>query len=75
MLPEGDSALAQWPELARNSREWMEDAKRIEVAGYKQVLEDGPDVCSSESEAEDSDHREMCLNDTMYTPDIYIIYS
>jgi hypothetical protein len=48
----------------------MDDAKRIAVAGYKQVLEDGPDVCSSESEAEYRDHGEMWLDDTMYTPDM-----
>jgi hypothetical protein len=61
MLPEGDSRFAQWPELARNSREWMENAKRIAVAGCKQVLEDGPDVCSSESEAKYSDHGEASI--------------
>jgi hypothetical protein len=36
--------------------EWIEDAKRIAVAGYRQVLEDGRDVCDSESDAEYSDH-------------------
>jgi hypothetical protein len=29
----------------------MEDAKLAVIAGYRQVLEDGPDVCDSESEA------------------------
>jgi hypothetical protein len=29
----------------------MTDAKRIAVAGYEQVLEDGQEFCSSESEA------------------------
>jgi hypothetical protein len=38
MLPEGDCRLAQWQELAANSAEWMEDAKRVVVAGYKQVF-------------------------------------
>jgi hypothetical protein len=39
MLPEEDPRFSQWPELAHNSAEWMEDAKRISVAGYKQVHE------------------------------------
>jgi hypothetical protein len=58
MLPEGDRRLSQSPELARNSEEWMQDANRIAVAGYKQVLEDGPEFCSSESEAEYGDDGE-----------------
>jgi hypothetical protein len=59
MLPEGDERLSQWHRLARNSEGWMEDAKRIAVAGYRQVLEDGPEFCSSVSEAEYSDHGEV----------------
>jgi hypothetical protein len=43
----------------------MEDAKRIVVAGCRQVLEDGPDVCGSESDAEYSDHGEEL--EGMYT--------
>jgi hypothetical protein len=39
--------------------EWMEDAKRIAVAGYGQVLEDGQDKCNSEGDAEYSDHGEV----------------
>jgi hypothetical protein len=70
MLPEGDERLSQWRELARNSSQCMEDAKRIAVAGYRQVLEDGPEVCSSQSEAEDSDNGEQALYAEMYTPDI-----
>jgi hypothetical protein len=35
-----------------------------------QVLEGGPDACSSESEAEYSYHGEMWVDDTMYTPDM-----
>jgi hypothetical protein len=34
------------------------------------VLEDGPDVCDSESSAEYSDHGEMWTDASMYTPDI-----
>jgi hypothetical protein len=36
----------------------MEDAKMVAATGYKQVFEDGPEFCSSESEAEYSDHGE-----------------
>jgi hypothetical protein len=43
----------------------MEDAKRIAVAGYRQVLEDGPEVCDSES-----GHGEMWSHAEMYTPDM-----
>jgi hypothetical protein len=48
----------------------MEDAKGIAVASYKQVLEDCPEFCSSESEAEYSDHREKWADDRTYTPAI-----
>jgi hypothetical protein len=34
----------------------MEEAKQVAVSGYKQVLEDGPDVCNSESDSDHSDH-------------------
>jgi hypothetical protein len=47
----------------------MEDAKRIAVAGYWQVLEDGPDVCDSESDAEYSDRGEVLADEG--TPDVY----
>jgi hypothetical protein len=50
--------------------EWMEDAERIAVAGYRQVLEEGPDKCDSESAAEDSDHWQKCRDEEMCTPDI-----
>jgi hypothetical protein len=48
----------------------MEDAKRIAVAGYRQVLEDGKDVCNSESDAEYSDHGEDWKPSEMYTPEM-----
>jgi hypothetical protein len=48
----------------------MEDAPQIAVAGYRQVLEDGPDVCDSESDSENSDHSEMWNYADMYTPDV-----
>jgi hypothetical protein len=41
------------------------DAKRIAVACYRQVLEDGPDVCETESDTEYSDHGEVL--EGMYT--------
>jgi hypothetical protein len=45
----------------------MEDAKRIAVAGYGQVLEHEKDVCSSESDAEHSDHGEEPTERTRLT--------
>jgi hypothetical protein len=60
--------LAKWPVLLANSAEWMEDAKRIAVAGYRQVLEDGKDVCNSESHLEYSDHGEELSG--MYASDM-----
>jgi hypothetical protein len=47
----------------------MEEAKAIAVAGYQQFLDDGPEVCSSESEAESRDHGEQWLASGPYTPD------
>jgi hypothetical protein len=70
MSPEESEALTRWPELARNFQEWMEDAKRIAVPGYRQVLEDGPEFCFSESEAEDSDHGEVWTDADMYMPEM-----
>jgi hypothetical protein len=58
MVPEGDPRLSRWSVLAANAVEWMEDAKRIAVAGYRQVREDGRDVSNSESDTEYSDHGE-----------------
>jgi hypothetical protein len=48
----------------------MEDAKRIAVAGYRQVLEEGPDVCDSENDADYSDHGAKWADSEMYTPDM-----
>jgi hypothetical protein len=48
----------------------MEDAKRIAVAGHKQVFEDGPEFYSSESESEYSDHGKKWADETMYAPDM-----
>jgi hypothetical protein len=43
----------------------MEDAKLTAAAGYRQILEDGRDVCNSETDAEYSDHGEVL--EGMYT--------
>jgi hypothetical protein len=48
----------------------MMDAKAIAMAGYNQVFEDGPDVCDSESDSENSDHGEQWLAPDCYTPDM-----
>jgi hypothetical protein len=56
LLPEDSEALKNWSGLASSAEEWIEDAKRIAVAGYRQVLGDGQAVCSLESEAEYNDH-------------------
>jgi hypothetical protein len=48
----------------------MEDARRIAVAAYHQVLEDGPDMCDSESDAEYSDHGEQWSYSDTYTPEM-----
>jgi hypothetical protein len=67
MLQEDSPERSRWPALAQHAQKWMEDAKRIAVAGYRQVLEDGPDVCDSKSEAEYSDHGEQWSYADMYT--------
>jgi hypothetical protein len=59
MLPEDSEELGRWPGLKENASEWMADARRMGVTGYRQVLEDGPDVCGSESDSDHSDHGEM----------------
>jgi hypothetical protein len=51
LIPEDSLSLTSYPMFAQPVQKWMEDAKRIDVAGYRQALEDGPDVCDSESEA------------------------
>jgi hypothetical protein len=41
--------------IAANGEKWMNMAEQVSVGGRKQVLEDGADVCNSES---DSDHKD-----------------
>jgi hypothetical protein len=70
MLPEGDLRLSHSPILAVKAGEWMEDTKWIAVAGYRPVLEDGRDMCNSESDAEYSHHGEKWSDSEMDTPDM-----
>jgi hypothetical protein len=48
----------------------MQTASQIAVVGYRQVLEDGPEVCDSESGSEHSDHGEMWTDADMYTREL-----
>jgi hypothetical protein len=43
-LPDDSAAVRTWPALAEKVSNSMEEAKRIAVGGYKQVLENGPEV-------------------------------
>jgi hypothetical protein len=70
-LPEHSADLGRWPVHAEKASIWMEDARQIAVAGYRQVPEDGPDVFDSESDSENSDHGEMWSYADMYRPDMY----
>jgi hypothetical protein len=59
--------------LASTRREGFDLDGRSEVSrfgGDKQVLEDGPDKCSSESDSENSDHGEMWTYESMYMPEM-----
>jgi hypothetical protein len=40
MLYDSHTRLSQWPTLSSKAGEWMDDAKQIAVAGYRQVLEE-----------------------------------
>jgi hypothetical protein len=70
LLTEDSIHLTNWRALSQNDQEWMDDAKRTPVAGYRQVLEAGPDVCDSESDAEYSDHGEKWSDSETYTSDM-----
>jgi hypothetical protein len=65
---EDDPATKQWPGLSENVVEWMPKAEQIAIGSFKQVLENGPDVCNSESDSENSDHGDV-LEDT-YTAEM-----
>jgi hypothetical protein len=47
---------------------WMHTAKEISIGGRRQVLEDGNDVCDSESDSDNEDHGEKLTG--IYTPEI-----
>jgi hypothetical protein len=47
---------------------WMNAAAQVSVGGRRQVLEDGADVCNSESDSENEDHGEESKG--VYTPDV-----
>jgi hypothetical protein len=67
---EDSEAIGNWPVLADKVKIWMEDARLIAVGRYKQVLENGLDKCSSESDSENSDHGEEMSHESMYTPEM-----
>jgi hypothetical protein len=66
----GRFRLESWPVLPQHVTEWIQDAKRVAVSCHRQVLEDGPDVCDSESDSENSDHGEMSTYTDMYTSEM-----
>jgi hypothetical protein len=69
-MSEDGSDLGNCPVLVEKVSIWMEEARQIAVAGYKQVLEDDPDVCDPESDSENSDHGEMWRYSDIYTPEM-----
>jgi hypothetical protein len=48
----------------------MVDARQIATGGFKQILENGRDVCDSESDSENSDHGEGISYQSAYTPEM-----
>jgi hypothetical protein len=44
---------------------WMHTAAQVSIGGRRQVLEDGPDVCNSESDSDNEDHGDKLTG--MYT--------
>jgi hypothetical protein len=59
ILPESDTRSTQWEEINRKIEERMEEMKAI--AGYRLVLEDGSEICSSESTAEYSERSRQSI--------------
>jgi hypothetical protein len=47
---------------------WMHTAEEVSIGGRQQVLENGRDVCDSESDSENEEHGEELTN--MYTSEI-----
>jgi hypothetical protein len=64
--PENSEDLCRWPELAKFAEKWTEDVRQIAVSGYRQVQENGPDVCDSEH----SDHGENITLESMDTHEL-----
>jgi hypothetical protein len=62
IISEDDPQLETWSEKTGKTREWLEEAKPIAVASYRMILEDGPDVCNSESSAACKNHGEELEN-------------
>jgi hypothetical protein len=56
IIPESDSRLRQREETNGKISDWMEEAKTIAVARYRRVLEDSPEISSSEDAAEYSEY-------------------
>jgi hypothetical protein len=67
---QSDPRLEQWRETTGKVAEWMEEAETMAVAGCRRVLEDGPEMCSSESAAEYSERGEEYSGSDIYTPDM-----
>jgi hypothetical protein len=74
IIPESDTRLSQCEETKGKSEDWRMMAKSIAITGCRRVLEDGPEVCTSES-AERREHREEHSDSDMYTADIKVITS
>jgi hypothetical protein len=68
ILPEDDLRISQWDETRDQDESWIEEAELIAVRAYKMVLEDGPEICTSESSGDNSDHGEEVRG--MYTPGV-----
>jgi hypothetical protein len=69
-LSEDSLEIGNWPVHLEKVPIWMEEAKQVAVAGYKQVLEDGPETCNSESDSDHSDHGEDWADSNMYTSEM-----
>jgi hypothetical protein len=55
-------------DIADKIQLWMHRAAQVSTGGLRQVLENGQDVCNSESDSENEDHGEVLSG--MYAPDI-----
>jgi hypothetical protein len=67
---EDSEAIGSWPVLAEKVSIWTEAAPQVAVGGYSRVLENGPDVCDSESDSEHTDHGEESHVGSMYTQEM-----